>query len=102
MLANVTEPLNTRRSQMSEAIEAIKIGMCDELEDLRELEHRIYIEHLLSDEYLRECARHIKKWDRKELASLGNYSVPYKTPFKVRFRNFWNKVLKTFGYGRTE
>ena len=88
-----------RRPQMNKANTAVK---WDELEDLRELEHNIYTERILSEEYFRKCVDGIKKWDRKELANIGKYSIPHKIPFKVRFKNFWNKVLKTLGYGRTE
>lgn len=65
----------------------------DEAREMAELEHQIYTEKLLSDEYIKKCAEDIRKWDRKELANLASHSIPYKLPFKVRFRNFINKLL---------
>ena len=80
-----------RRPQMNKANTAVK---WDELEDLRELEHNIYTERILSEEYFRKCVDGIKKWDRKELVNLAAHSVPHRLPFKVRFNNFIKKVLK--------
>ena len=79
-----------RRPQMSKVNTAVK---WDELEDLTELEHNIYAERIFSEEYFRKCVNDIKKWDRKELANIGKYSVPHKIPFKVRFTSFWRRFF---------
>lgn len=87
---------------MSETNHHVDSETMEVIKDLAEIEHSIYTEKLLSEEYFRKCANDIKKWDRKELANLAAHSVPHKLPFKVRFRNFWNKLFNMFGNGRPE
>ena len=91
---------------MSDTLYGKKPAVDTEEEDLAkeiaELDLCIAREEQFSKEYFLKCASDIKKWDRKELANLSAYSVPHKIPFKVRWRNFWNKQLNTFGNGRTK
>lgn len=70
----------------------IDFGMAKEL---AELEHNIRVEKRLSDEYARKCASEIRRWKRKDLVNLAAYSTPHKIPFKIRLRNFWNKLFNT-------
>lgn len=87
---------------MTEDRKNVDTEAMDVLKDLTEIEHSIYTEKLISEEYFKNCVNDIKKWDRKELVNLAAHSVPHRLPFKVRFNNFINKVLNTFGNGRTE
>lgn len=87
---------------MNENSKSVDTEAMDVMKDLAEIEHSIYTEKLLSEEYFKKCANDIKKWDRKELANLAAHSVPHRLPFKVRFRNFWNKLFNMFGNGRPE
>ena len=66
----------------------------EQMEALRDIERELEWERNYSQKYLNDFVTGIKNIKREAIIEATRQSVPHKIPFKMKLRNFFNKILK--------